>query len=811
MRPTSIILATLTAVTIASSASAFVTPIDSLNYATSNGVALYNRRLVTVQGTVTCQDSILSPTNTDVMIQDATGGVNVFTASNIGAYGFVLGDSVQVTGFATNFHGGVELDSTAALLSVTHLGPASVFPDPVVATCSQIANGLVPLAPPTYYEPYQGRLVRVNGLHITSGSWPTTKLTVNTSLTVTDATGVPMTLFIFRSSGANGSPDPGAKFDAIGVVKQFGSTSPPWTNGYELCPRYTSDVIPECPGPQFAALPATVSVDSLTATVAWSTDVASSSTLYYGATTSYGNAVVDPNVGTQHQVTLTGLTARTLYHMQATATDVNGTCPSLDKVFVTWPSPGTPGDISIWFNRNVDATARGPEIPVAQGNVDLSAQAVALINRATVSVDAALYSFSLVNVQTALINAKNRGCQVRFIMDAGNSTAYAQGLSAAGIPVITSTYGGNHGSASGFGIMHSKYLVVDAKSPNKDDAYVWTGSWNCSVNGQDDAQNALVLHDWGLAQAYTLDFEQMWGGDTPLPNATNSRMGSRKRDLTPHLFSVGGIPIEAYMSPSDNVEPKLLRNIRQTQHSVLACLLLFTSDTLSHYMKLHRDSLGSANYAVGLVLDASAGPGDCASGSEYCKLDGQPAYPDYWSPRADVLLDGSTAFDLLHHKYAILDHGYPNAAVWTGSHNWSNAANTVNDENSIILHDPVTAGIYFQEWSARYHESGGTLVGVSPALAAPGALELAQSRPNPTSGGASIVFTVPSAGHVSLGIYDLTGRRVRSLVEGRVEAGSHAALWDGRDESGAREPAGVYWYRLATAGRTVSRKLILTP
>src|SRR5205814_6628013 len=101
---------------------------------------------------------------------------------------------------------------------------------------------------------------------------------------------------------------------------------------------------------------------------------------------------------------------------------------------------------------------------------------------------------------------------------------------AVGINWITSTYGGNHGTTNGNGIMHNKYLVIDAGSSNKDDAYVWTGSWNCSVSGQGDAQNAMVLHDWGLAQAYTMDFEQMWGSSTAVPNATNSRMGSRKSD-----------------------------------------------------------------------------------------------------------------------------------------------------------------------------------------------------------------------------------------------------------------------------------------
>src|SRR5438552_17193445 len=120
----------------ASAARAFITPIDSLNYNVSNGVPLLNRRLVTVQGTVTCQDSILSPTNTDVMIQDQTGGTNVFASNALATFRFALGDSVQVTGYAIPFHGGVALDSTTALLNVQHLGPPPTLPDPMLPTCA---------------------------------------------------------------------------------------------------------------------------------------------------------------------------------------------------------------------------------------------------------------------------------------------------------------------------------------------------------------------------------------------------------------------------------------------------------------------------------------------------------------------------------------------------------------------------------------------------------------------------------------------------------------------------------------------------
>jgi phosphatidylserine/phosphatidylglycerophosphate/cardiolipin synthase-like enzyme len=48
--------------------------------------------------------------------------------------------------------------------------------------------------------------------------------------------------------------------------------------------------------------------------------------------------------------------------------------------------------------------------------------------------------------------------------------------------------------------------------------------------------------------------------------------------------------------------------------------------------------------------------------------------------------------------------------VWTGSHNWSNNAQTRNDENSVLIHDSELANIYFQEFYALMIQSGGILL-----------------------------------------------------------------------------------------------------
>ena len=57
-------------------------------------------------------------------------------------------------------------------------------------------------------------------------------------------------------------------------------------------------------------------------------------------------------------------------------------------------------------------------------------------------------------------------------------------------------------------------------------------------------------------------------------------------------------------------------------------------------------------------------------------------------------------------------------------------------------------------------------------------------------------------------MYDVEGRRVRSLVHGGSPAGVHPVAWDLRDDRGALVKSGVYYYRLAVAGRTFTRRLV---
>jgi hypothetical protein len=99
-----------------------------------------------------------------------------------------------------------------------------------------------------------------------------------------------------------------------------------------------------------------------------------------------------------------------------------------------------------------------------------------------------------------------------------------------------------------------------------------------------------------------------------------------------------------------------------------------------------------------------------------------------------------------------------------------------------------------------------TGVGASPA--SPSVLDVA---PNPSRGDVQVEFSLPRSQPTVVSLYDLAGRRVRNLVNGPLEAGSHRLTWDGRTEAGAAVGPGIYFLRVTGAGLDLRGKLIRLP
>ena len=86
---------------------------------------------------------------------------------------------------------------------------------------------------------------------------------------------------------------------------------------------------------------------------------------------------------------------------------------------------------------------------------------------------------------------------------------------------------------------------------------------------------------------------------------------------------------------------------------------------------------------------------------------------------------------------------------------------------------------------------------------------LGRPLPNPTSGATRVDFAVPRDSRVTLGLYDMQGRRVATLVEGLLPAGRHQAMWNGT-AGGRSAPAGVYFVRMQAPGVSLTRRLVVT-
>ena len=144
--------------------------IIDLHQNTSTGVASLLGQEVTVSGIITVPGGVYSTYSFEVYLQDATAGVNLYVSGGLGTFEAELGDSVTVTAPVAQYAGLTELGTAIGDVTFTNHGPAvSFFPDTLVMTCAEALATFQG----DYSEPNESRLIRVNGVSIEDGTWPT--------------------------------------------------------------------------------------------------------------------------------------------------------------------------------------------------------------------------------------------------------------------------------------------------------------------------------------------------------------------------------------------------------------------------------------------------------------------------------------------------------------------------------------------------------------------------------------------------------------------------------------------------------------
>ncbi|HQW10985.1 MAG TPA: phospholipase D-like domain-containing protein [Saprospiraceae bacterium] len=331
--------------------------------------------------------------------------------------------------------------------------------------------------------------------------------------------------------------------------------------------------------------------------------------------------------------------------------------------------------LEIYFTQSVDpAYKHNYAQPIETGGELIKQRVLQMIDSARFTLDVCVYNNNESDITNALVRAVNRGVRVRYITD--NSTSN-QALKRT-LP-FSLLY-----TSSGDGIMHNKFIIKDATLSNR--AEVMTGSMNLTGTGiGSDANNVLFILNSDLAINYQREFEEMWGSDGAI-HGNSPPSGNTKTDNTAHQYVIAGIPIEMYFAPSDHTQDFIGEALSTANYSIWSGMYTLTSNFLTNKMinayqlgvsfRGIVDNIGSSKYSLQLMRNA-----------------GMDA------------VEHSTSV-LFHHKYCIIDADQPTSdpTVITGSYNWTFSAETINDENTLIIHDYQIAQLYQAEFFTRFCE-----------------------------------------------------------------------------------------------------------
>jgi len=217
-----------------------ITPIDAtLKAVDANGLTSFGNSTIAVQGVVANPMTYALDTNFSYFIVDTTTGwgINVFEYGGYLTEATVTtGDLITVVGRVTSYNGLLEINPTQ---SISKVGSGYSCPTTVIPSISACTGFDASLASGGEY--YEGRLVRLNNVWISAGSWPAAGSNSATSLAITDYSGATIQLFIDKDTNVDGSTAPTTHFNLIGILSQYDSTSP-YSSYYEIMPTIVEDI-----------------------------------------------------------------------------------------------------------------------------------------------------------------------------------------------------------------------------------------------------------------------------------------------------------------------------------------------------------------------------------------------------------------------------------------------------------------------------------------------------------------------------------------------------------------------------------------
>ncbi len=287
---------------------------------------------------------------------------------------------------------------------------------------------------------------------------------------------------------------------------------------------------------------------------------------------------------------------------------------------------------------------------------------IGAINQSKSELAIAIYMLDLNEVGNAILSASQRGVKVRMVTDEdslGESTTL-QRLQKAGISIVTDRRPA---------LMHDKFMVVDKKG-------VWSGSynwtWSCTYRNDNDA---IYIESAQLAEDYLQEFDEMY---------YNKHFGEEKRTRLPYpSLTIADAALEVCFSPPGRCSEKVAKAIALAEKNIRFMAFAFTSDPIAEALEeRYRAGLDVSGVIESYQSDKPGGD-----------------YAVFHNLGMNVQLDGNPYN--MHHKVFILDEN----TVILGSFNFTRSADTVNDENLLLIRDRQLAALFLNEYERVYAQA----------------------------------------------------------------------------------------------------------
>lgn len=419
-----------------------------------------------------------------------------------------------------------------------------------------------------------------------------------------------------------------------------------------------------------------------------------------------------------------------------------------------------------YFNNESTSEYTDPYRNLTRQGEDLEQKIVENITSANSTIDVAVQELRLPRIAQALVDRHKAGVKIRVIIENTYARSYSSYTAAeveklpkrerdryadsvrlidlngdgqlsqseiaqrdalamlqqAKIPLINDSGNGSKGSD----LMHHKFVIVDGQRLTVTAANFTMSDVHGDLSrpaSRGNANSLLNIESSQLASLFTEEFNLMWG-DGP-GGKPDSKFGLQKPPRTPRSVAIGDTLVTIHFSPTSSSLPwsqssngLIGKTLSSSTQTIDMALFVFSDQTLVNLLEnshsqgvkiralidpgfMYRSySEGLDMLGVSLVDSASVKKGEC----KY-----EPSNRPWSSPLTTVGVPRLPPGDLLHHKFGLVDV----KTVIMGSHNWTNAANTGNDETLLVVQNPIVAAHYQREFERLYTNA---ILGIPPAV-----------------------------------------------------------------------------------------------